>query len=180
MAAIALTLSSMQQILLLQNFFRSYPKLAGMTGTASTESAEFSSTYDLAVTVVPTNKVQHCWWLLHGTCAICPHAEVATGVLAACICSRGTFFCLCPPVNPAVAADRHICPISLQPTKREDAKDVVFATEEYKWKAVVQEIRHMHKSGRPVLVGTTSVERSEGLASQLDTAGIQYQVHCAD
>jgi SecA DEAD-like domain len=45
---------------LLQNFFRSYPKLAGMTGTASTESAEFSSTYDLAVTVVPTNKVQHC------------------------------------------------------------------------------------------------------------------------
>jgi preprotein translocase subunit SecA len=101
-----------------QNFFRSYPKLAGMTGTASTESAEFSSTYDLAVTVVPTNK----------------------------------------------------------PTKREDAKDVVFATEEYKWKAVVQEIRHMHKSGRPVLVGTTSVERSEGLAGQLDTAGIQYQL----
>jgi SecA DEAD-like domain len=45
---------------LLQNFFRSYPKLAGMTGTASTESAEFSSTYDLAVTVVPTNKVQPC------------------------------------------------------------------------------------------------------------------------
>jgi preprotein translocase subunit SecA len=68
----------------------------------------------------------------------------------------------------------------LQPTKREDAKDVVFATEEYKWKAVVQEIRHMHKSGRPVLVGTTSVERSEGLAGQLDTAGIQYQVPCAD
>jgi preprotein translocase subunit SecA len=53
---------------------------------------------------------------------------------------------------------------------------VVFATEEYKWKAVVQEIRHMHKSGRPVLVGTTSVERSEGLAAQLDTAGIKYQV----
>jgi preprotein translocase subunit SecA len=69
---------------------------------------------------------------------------------------------------------------ALQPTKREDAKDVVFATEEYKWKAVVQEIRHMHKSGRPVLVGTTSVERSEGLAGQLDTAGIQYQVPCAD
>ncbi len=57
---------------------------------------------------------------------------------------------------------------------------MVFATEEYKWKAVVQEIRHMHKSGRPVLVGTTSVERSEGLAGQLDTAGIQYQVPCAD
>ena len=57
---------------------------------------------------------------------------------------------------------------------------MVFATEEYKWKAVVQEIRHMHKSGRPVLVGTTSVERSEGLAAQLDTAGIQYQVPCTD
>lgn len=101
-----------------QNFFRSYPKLAGMTGTASTESAEFSSTYDLAVTVVPTNR----------------------------------------------------------PTLREDAKDVVFATEEYKWKAVVQEIKHMHKSGRPVLVGTTSVERSEVLAEQLDGAGIKYQL----
>lgn len=41
-----------------QNFFRSYPKLAGMTGTAATESAEFATTYDLTVTVVPTNRVR--------------------------------------------------------------------------------------------------------------------------
>ena len=53
---------------------------------------------------------------------------------------------------------------------------MVFSTEQGKWKAVVQEISHMHKKGRPVLVGTTSVERSEYLASQLDDAGIPYQV----
>ena len=53
---------------------------------------------------------------------------------------------------------------------------MVFSTEEGKWKAALQEIRHMHKSGRPVLVGTTSVERSEGLAALLDGAGIKYQV----
>ena len=45
-----------------------------------------------------------------------------------------------------------------------------------KWKAVVQEIRRMHTTGRPVLVGTTSVERSEGLAQLLETEGIPYQV----
>ena len=87
--------------------------------------------------------------------------------------SKGT---VCPLGTPLMQLTG-ISLTALQPTKREDAKDVVFATEEYKWKAVVQEIRHMHKSGRPVLVGTTSVERSEGLAAQLDTADIKYQVH---
>lgn len=78
----------------------------------------------------------------------------------------------------SVSHNSETLPCKLQLTKREDAKDVVFATEEYKWKAVVSEIRHMHKSGRPVLVGTTSVERSEGLAAQLANAGIKYQVRC--
>lgn len=101
-----------------QNFFRSYPKLAGMTGTAATESAEFATTYDLTVTVVPTNRQ----------------------------------------------------------VMRNDGSDVVFSTEEGKWKAVLREIEHMHKTGRPVLVGTTSVERSEYLAGLLSENGIKFQL----
>ena len=101
-----------------QNFFRSYPKLAGMTGTAATEADEFSSIYNLAVAVVPTNR----------------------------------------------------------PVTRTDNADVVFRTEQGKWKAVVTEVTRMHESGRPVLVGTTSVERSEELSAALDAAGIRHQV----
>ena len=61
-------------------------------------------------------------------------------------------------------------------TLREDAPDVVFSNEGGKWRAVVTEIRRMHKTGRPVLVGTTSVERSEQLAALLKEEGIKYQV----
>lgn len=101
-----------------QSLFRSYPKLAGMTGTAATEAAEFSNIYNLAVSVVPTN--------------------------------RGV--------------------------SRTDNPDVVFRSETGKWKAVVQEISRMHKQGRPVLVGTTSVEKSEIVAALLDEAEIPYEV----
>ncbi len=59
---------------------------------------------------------------------------------------------------------------------REDASDVVFSSESGKWKAVLTEIKRMNKTGRPVLVGTTSVERSEQLADMLQEAGIKYQV----
>lgn len=101
-----------------QNFFRAYPKLAGMTGTAATESAEFSQIYNLPVTVVPPNRT----------------------------------------------------------VSRTDNPDVVFRSENGKWKAVVQEITRMHKTGRPVLVGTTSVEKSEVLAAMLKEAEIPYQL----
>lgn len=101
-----------------QNLFRTYPKLAGMTGTAATEAMEFSNIYGLPVTVVPTNR----------------------------------------------------------PISRTDNPDVVFRSESGKWRAVVQEISRMHSSGRPVLVGTTSVEKSEIVAGMLDEAGIPYQV----
>ncbi len=101
-----------------QNLFRGYPKLAGMTGTAQTEAAEFSSIYDLAVTAVPTNR----------------------------------------------------------PVSRADNPDVVFRTEGGKWDAVVQEVARMHAAGRPALVGTTSVEKSEALAALLDIKGVPYQV----
>mmetsp|Transcript_27169 Transcript_27169/g.45446 ORF Transcript_27169/g.45446 Transcript_27169/m.45446 type:complete len:1029 (-) Transcript_27169:324-3410(-) len=101
-----------------QSFFLSYPKLAGMTGTAETELAEFNTIYNLAVAVVPTNRV---------TC-------------------------------------------------RDDGTDVVFKTELAKWKAVCAEIKRMHLSGRPVLVGTTSVERSEFLAGLLAREEIPFQL----
>lgn len=101
-----------------QNLFRTYPKLGGMTGTASTESAEFANIYNLPVAVVPTNRT----------------------------------------------------------VSRVDNPDVVFKTETGKWNAVVQEITRMHKTGRPVLVGTTSVEKSEIVCSLLQEAGIPFEV----
>jgi preprotein translocase subunit SecA len=101
-----------------QNLFRGYPKLAGMTGTATTEAAEFSSIYNLTVTSVPTNRS----------------------------------------------------------VSRTDNPDVVFRTEQGKWRAIVQEVKRMNKTGRPVLVGTTSVEKSEIIAELLTQEGVTYQV----
>jgi len=92
-----------------QNFFLLYPKLAGMTGTAKTEEAEFEKIYNLQVTIIPTNL----------------------------------------------------------PSKRRDLADVVYKTETAKWEAVAAECADMHEKGRPVLVGTTSVEKSELLAKLL-------------
>lgn len=101
-----------------QNFFRIYPKLAGMTGTAKTEEAEFEKIYDLEVTIIPTNR---------------------TNV-------------------------------------RQDLSDVVYKTEEAKWKAVAQECAEMHEMGRPVLVGTTSVEKSEVLSQLLAQLGVPHNL----
>ncbi|KAK4745302.1 hypothetical protein SAY87_011614 [Trapa incisa] len=101
-----------------QNFFLQFPKLCGMTGTASTESAEFESIYKLKVTIVPTNK----------------------------------------------------------PMIRKEESDVVFRATTGKWRAVVVEISRMHKTGRPVLVGTTSVEQSDSLSQQLREVGIPHEV----
>ena len=65
--------------------------------------------------------------------------------------------------------------MAVQSSLREDAPDVVFANEGGKWRAVLTELKRMHKTGRPVLVGTTSVERSEQLAALLQKAEIKYQ-----
>ena len=92
-----------------QNFFLLYPKLAGMTGTAKTEEAEFEKIYNLQVTIIPTNR--------------------ASG--------------------------------------RRDLADVVYKTEEAKWQAVANECYEMYEAGRPVLVGTTSIEKSELLSGLL-------------
>jgi preprotein translocase subunit SecA len=101
-----------------QNYFRMYNKLAGMTGTAETESEEFLSIYNLDVVPIPTNK----------------------GMV------------------------------------REDYADQVYKDEEAKFRAVVREVEEMHYLGRPVLVGTTSVETSERLSQRLKQAGIPHDV----
>ena len=101
-----------------QNYFRMYKKLAGMTGTADTEAAEFAQIYNLDVMVIPPNR-------------------------------------------------RLI---------RTSYPDVVYKTEREKYDAVVQEIVELHKEGRPVLVGTTSIEKNEKLSALLKRKGIPHQV----
>jgi preprotein translocase subunit SecA len=101
-----------------QNFFLLYPKLAGMTGTAKTEEAEFGKIYNLEVTTIPTNR---------------------TNV-------------------------------------RRDYADVVYKAEDAKWRAIASECADMHEIGRPVLVGTTSVEKSELLSRLLIEKEIPHKL----
>jgi preprotein translocase subunit SecA len=102
----------------LQNYFRMYKKLAGMTGTADTEAVEFGKIYNLDVMVIPTN----------------------------------------------------------MPMVRSSYPDVVYRTEKEKFNAVVDEIKQMHETGRPSLVGTVSIEKSERLSTQLKRTGIKHVV----
>ena len=102
----------------LQNYFRMYKKIAGMTGTAETEAGEFWDIYKLDVVTIPTNV----------------------------------------------------------PTKRVDEEDLVYKTKREKYKAVIQEIKRLHELGRPVLVGTTSVEVSELLSKMLNLEKLQHNV----
>lgn len=102
----------------LQNYFRMYHKLAGMTGTAETEAGEFWDIYELDVVVIPTNR----------------------------------------------------------PIQRDDRQDYVFKTVREKFNAVVDEIVEMRNLGRPILVGTTSVEISEILSRMLQIKNIKHQV----
>ena len=102
----------------LQNYFRMYEKLAGMTGTAATEAEEFYKIYGLEVVAVPTN----------------------------------------------------------QPMIRSEFPDLIFKTGEGKWRAVAQEIQDLYQKGRPVLVGTTSIEASEDLSGRLKRLGVPHQV----
>jgi preprotein translocase subunit SecA len=102
----------------LQNYFRMYHKLAGMTGTAETEAGEFWNIYKLDVVVIPTNKS----------------------------------------------------------IVRNDREDVVYKTKREKYNAVIDEIMAMNKQGRPVLVGTTSVEISELLSRMLKMKGLKHNV----
>jgi preprotein translocase subunit SecA len=101
-----------------QNYFRLYKKLAGMTGTAETEAAEFEKTYKLDVMVIPTNRVM----------------------------------------------------------VRKEYQDMVYRTEEEKFRNAAKEIQTLHEKGQPVLVGTISVEKSERLAALLKKMGVKHEV----
>ena len=102
----------------LQNYFRMYRKLSGMTGTAETEAGELWNIYELDVVVIPTNR----------------------------------------------------------PIQREDREDLIFKTTREKFNAVAKEIESLVKQGRPVLVGTTSVETSELLSRMLARQRIEHNV----
>lgn len=102
----------------LQNYFRLYEILAGMTGTAMTEAAEFWEIYKLDVIAIPTNR----------------------------------------------------------PVRRKDWIDIIYKTKKDKYVAVVDEIERWHKLGRPILVGTTSIEESELLSRLLKLRGIKHEV----
>ncbi|MFZ2324747.1 MAG: preprotein translocase subunit SecA [Ignavibacteriaceae bacterium] len=102
----------------LQNYFRMYNKLAGMTGTAETEEGEFFEIYKLEVVVIPTNK----------------------------------------------------------PVVRDDQDDAVYKTKREKYNAIIDQIDALKQEGRPVLVGTTSVDVSETISRMLKRKGVQHNV----
>jgi preprotein translocase subunit SecA len=102
----------------LQNYFRMFDKLAGMTGTAMTEAAEFSKIYGLDVLAIPTNR----------------------------------------------------------PMARDDYQDQIYLDSKDKYAAIVEEVRENHARGRPMLIGTTSIEKSEEVDAQLTEAEIPHEV----
>jgi preprotein translocase subunit SecA len=102
----------------LQNYFRLYKKLSGMTGTAETEAAEFMATYKLGVVAIPTNR----------------------------------------------------------PMRRIDQSDLIYKNEQSKFTQVVEDIAERSRKGQPVLVGTTSVEKSEYLSKLLARKGVKHEV----
>ncbi len=102
----------------IQNYFRLYEKLSGMTGTAITEAEELDKIYKLDVVVIPT------------------HVRIA----------------------------------------REDMPDLVYKTEDGKWRAVVADIEEKHALGRPILVGTVAIETSEMLSDMLRRKGVEHEV----
>ncbi len=102
----------------LQNYFRKYEKLAGMTGTAATEAEEFTKIYKTEVIVIPTHR----------------------------------------------------------PMIRKDDSDMIYKTEKGKYQAIVEEAANSYKIGRPVLIGTTSIEKNEYLSRLLNQRGVPHQM----
>lgn len=102
----------------LQNFFKLYDKLAGMTGTAMTEAEEFWKIYQLDVVNIPTNR----------------------------------------------------------PMQRINHPDVIYQTEKEKWTAIADEVKEVHGTGRPILVGTVSIEQSEIVSHRLSKYGISHDI----
>jgi preprotein translocase subunit SecA len=129
----------------LQNYFRLYKKLSGMTGTAITEAEEFDKIYKLTVTPIPTN-LEYLAGRKATDLIEVPYKEDG---------NKFTFF---------ARKEESGSPVFW---RRKDFKDTIFRTEESKFRSVCAEIFQMHALGRPVLMGTTSVERSEILSERL-------------
>ena len=102
----------------LQNYFKLYDKLSGMTGTAKTEETEFNKIYNLDVVTIPTNR----------------------------------------------------------PVQRIDEQDMIFFTEDAKYRAIVEEIKDKYEKGQPILVGTASVEKSERISKDIKKLGIPHNL----
>jgi preprotein translocase subunit SecA len=130
----------------LQNHFRMYDKLAGMTGTAVTEAEEFNKIYGVDVTALPTN-LEYV--------AMMPETDLEPVEYR----ENGSKF-----IYYSRTGDTQTEPIFW---KRKDHPDVVYRTEEAKLRAIASEILERHVRGQPLLVGTTSVEMSERLSNRL-------------
>ena len=136
----------------LQNYFRKYDKLAGMTGTAVTEAEEFHKIYEVDVVPLPTNLEY-----------IARQAE--SGLIEATYEEEGQKY--------AYFARRDDPERSAVFWRRKDLPDLVYRTEEAKLRAVTLEILRRHVAGQPLLVGTTSVELSERLSQRLRASALQ-------
>jgi preprotein translocase subunit SecA len=134
-----------------QNFFRMYDKLSGMTGTAMTESEEFFKIYNLDVVPLPTN------------------IEYQTQQKK--LVEQKDKFVDGSPIVVYVDAKAN-----KKFFKRLDYADLVYKTRDAKFKAVVDEIATVSKSGRPILVGTVAIETSEMLSHMLQRKGIKHEV----
>jgi len=134
----------------LQNYFRMYDKLAGMTGTAVTEEEEFHKIYDVDVLALPTNL---------DYVAMLPESELNTLEYRE---NGNRFICYTRGDD-----DRPVF------WKRKDYPDQVYRTEEAKLRALALEILARHVRGQPILVGTTSVEMSEQVSTRLRAAPLQ-------
>jgi preprotein translocase subunit SecA len=143
----------------LQNYFRMYKKLAGMTGTALTEAEEFSKIYNLEVVPIPPNLEYQAF----GKDA--PLVEVKTKDEDGY--SYGYF---------AKREDKEQMPLFY---RRKDYPDIIYKTVEAKLRAIVTEIVREHVLGRPLLVGTTSVESSEQLSNRLKAEPIRRLMQIA-
>ncbi|MCB0154136.1 MAG: preprotein translocase subunit SecA, partial [Anaerolineae bacterium] len=133
-----------------QNFFRMYNKLAGMTGTAQTEAEEFGDIYKLEVTVLPTNVEYRA---LQGTLIREAHKEEGVEIVT--------------------YKDPEINKIYF---KRTDYPDVIYKNPQVKFKAIVEDIKALQQTERPVLVGTIAIETSEYLSNLLERQGVKHEV----
>ncbi len=131
----------------IQNYFRMYEKLAGMSGTAVTEAEEFDKIYKLGVLAIPTNLEYYAMQPESGLIEL--EAKDDQGY-------KFNYY--------AAKDDPEKKPVYW---KRKDYPDVVYRTQEVKIRAIMQEILYYHVLGRPLLVGTTSVEMSDRLSSRL-------------